>query len=196
MLVSGLARTVTSTLEAVRDRVEQTASVLGRRGARAVGTLGDIGDDVLAFFREANAEKLICVFNFAQEERRWTLPPGTLIFEEFDIPERNAKLEDVQIHIPAGPRLGSTVIEAEGLRKGFGDKLLIEDLSFSLPPAGIVGVIGPNGAGKTTLFRLITGQETPDEGSITIGDTVSLSYVDQSRDHLDDEATVPAPPRL
>ena len=76
--------------------------------------------------------------------------------------ERNVKLDQVQIHIPAGPRLGDMVIEAEDLRKGFGDRLLIEDLSFSLPPAGIVGVIGANGAGKTTLFRMITGEEQPD----------------------------------
>jgi energy-dependent translational throttle protein EttA len=104
--------------------------------------------------------------------------------------ERNVKLEDVQIHIPAGPRLGSTVIEAEGLTKGFGDKLLIEDLDFSLPPAGIVGVIGPNGAGKTTLFRMITGSEEPDSGELRLGETVELAYVDQSRDALDGEKTV------
>src|SRR5215208_2383153 len=104
--------------------------------------------------------------------------------------ERNVKLEDVQIHIPAGPRLGSTVIEAEGLRKAFGDKLLIEDLEFSLPPAGIVGVIGPNGAGKTTLFRMITGTEQPDAGELRVGDTVQLAYVDQSRDALDGEKSV------
>ncbi|HEX6023497.1 MAG TPA: energy-dependent translational throttle protein EttA, partial [Solirubrobacter sp.] len=104
--------------------------------------------------------------------------------------ERNAKLEDVQIHIPAGPRLGSTVIEAEGLRKGFGDKLLIEDLSFSLPPAGIVGVIGPNGAGKTTLFRMIVGDEKPDAGTLRLGESVDLAYVDQSRDALDSDKTV------
>ena len=78
----------------------------------------------------------------------------------------------------------------EGMRKGYGDRLLIDDLSFRLPPAGIVGIIGPNGAGKTTLFRMLTGQEAPDAGTITIGDTVSLSYVDQSRDSLDDDASV------
>ena len=99
--------------------------------------------------------------------------------------ERNAKVEDVQIHIPAGQRLGSTVIEAEHLRKGFGDKLLVEDLSFSLPPAGIVGVIGPNGAGKTTLFRMIMGDEKPDSGALKLGNSVDLAYVDQSRDALD-----------
>jgi len=90
-----------------------------------------------------------------------------------------------QIIIPNGPRLGGKVIEVEGLKKHMGDKLLIEDLSFSIPPGAIVGIIGPNGAGKTTLFRMITGQEKPDTGSITIGDTVKLSYVDQSRDDLD-----------
>ena len=104
--------------------------------------------------------------------------------------DRNAKLENVQIHIPAGPRLGDVVIEAEGLRKGFGDKLLIEDLTFSLPPAGIVGVIGPNGAGKTTLFRMITGSEQPDGGVLRVGDTVEAAYVDQSRDSLDPEKNV------
>ena len=98
--------------------------------------------------------------------------------------------QQLEIAIPAGPRLGDTVIEVDGLRKGFGDRLLIEDLSFSLPRAGIVGIIGPNGAGKTTLFRMITGSEKPDAGSITIGDTVELSYVDQDRDSLADDATV------
>ena len=104
--------------------------------------------------------------------------------------DRNVKLDQVQIHIPAGPRLGAKVIEAEGLRKGFGDRLLIDDLSFSLPPAGIVGVIGPNGAGKTTLFRMIVGDEQPDAGSLGLGETVELAYVDQSRDALDAEKTV------
>ena len=104
--------------------------------------------------------------------------------------ERNAKLDDVQIHIPPGPRLGGTVIEADHLKKGFGDRLLIEDLSFTLPPAGIVGVIGPNGAGKTTLFRTIVGEEKPDSGSMRLGDTVELAYVDQSRDALDPDKTV------
>ena len=96
----------------------------------------------------------------------------------------------LEILIPAGGRLGDTVIEVDHLNKGFGDRLLIEDLSFSLPPAGIVGIIGPNGAGKTTLFRMLTGQEAPDSGSIKIGDTVQLAYVDQSRDTLDNDATV------
>jgi energy-dependent translational throttle protein EttA len=96
----------------------------------------------------------------------------------------------LEIAIPPGPRLGDTVIEVGGLRKGFGDRLLIEDLSFSLPPAGIVGIIGPNGAGKTTLFRMLTGQEPVDAGTIKVGDTVQLSYVDQSRDDLAADNTV------
>jgi ATP-binding cassette ChvD family protein len=111
-------------------------------------------------------------------------------YEALVAQERNAKLDQVQIHIPAGPRLGEVVVEADGLRKGFGDRLLIEDLSFSLPRGGIVGVIGANGAGKTTLFRMITGEETPDAGTLRIGDTVELAYVDQSRDALDPEKTV------
>jgi ATP-binding cassette ChvD family protein len=97
---------------------------------------------------------------------------------------------DTQIVIPHGERLGNVVIEVEGLNKGFGDQLLVENLSFKLPPGGIVGIIGPNGAGKTTLFRMITGQETPDAGSIRVGETVKLGYVDQSRDTLDPSKTV------
>jgi energy-dependent translational throttle protein EttA len=104
--------------------------------------------------------------------------------------DRNVKLDQVQIHIPAGPRLGGVVVEADGLRKSYGDRLLIDDLSFSLPPGGIVGVIGPNGAGKTTLLRMITGQEQPDAGGLRLGETVELAYVDQSRDALDPDKTV------
>ena len=100
------------------------------------------------------------------------------------------KLTRAQIIIPNGPRLGGKVIEVEGLRKHLGDKQLIEDLTFALPPGGIVGVIGPNGAGKTTLFRMLTGQEQPDAGTVTYGDTVKLAYVDQSRDALDANKTV------
>jgi len=102
----------------------------------------------------------------------------------------NQRPGDAQILIPAGERLGQVVIEAEGLTKSFGDRMLIENLTFKLPPGGIVGVIGPNGAGKSTLFKMITGQETPDSGSIRIGDTVHLGYVDQSRDHLDPNKNV------
>ncbi len=98
--------------------------------------------------------------------------------------------ETVEIYIPPGPRLGDNVIDAEGLSKGYGDKLLIDDLSFSLPPAGIVGVIGPNGAGKTTLFRMIVGAEQPDAGALKLGDTVELAYVDQARDLVEPEKTV------
>ena len=104
-----------------------------------------------------------------------------------------AGLEEVgkaSFQIAAGPRLGDMVIEAEGLSKAFGDRLLIDDLSFKLPPGGIVGVIGPNGAGKTTLFKMLTGAEQPDKGTIKLGPTVKLSYVDQSRSHLDDKKTV------
>ncbi len=111
-------------------------------------------------------------------------------YERLLAEERNVKLDQVQIHIPAGQRLGGKVIEAEDVRKGFGDRLLIEDLSFSLPPAGIVGVIGANGAGKTTLFRMIVGEEQPDAGRIGLGDTVDLAYVDQSRDALAPDKTV------
>jgi energy-dependent translational throttle protein EttA len=100
------------------------------------------------------------------------------------------KLEQVEIYIPPGPRLGDLVLEARGLRKSFGDLLLIDDLTFTLPRGGIVGVIGPNGAGKTTLFRMITGQETPDAGTLRLGETVQLGYVDQDRDALDPKKSV------
>jgi energy-dependent translational throttle protein EttA len=111
-------------------------------------------------------------------------------YEQLVAEERNVKLDEVQIHIPPGPRLGELVLRAQGLRKGFGEKLLMDDLSFDLPRAGIVGVIGANGAGKTTLFRMIVGQEQPDAGSIELGETVELAYVDQSRDALDANKTV------
>ncbi|HEX5042445.1 MAG TPA: energy-dependent translational throttle protein EttA [Candidatus Polarisedimenticolaceae bacterium] len=100
------------------------------------------------------------------------------------------RVETQEIYIPPGPRLGGVVVEAKGLRKAYGDKLLFDELAFNLPPGGIVGVIGPNGAGKTTLFRMITGQETPDAGTLRLGETVKLAYVDQSRDALTSEATV------
>jgi ATP-binding cassette ChvD family protein len=111
-------------------------------------------------------------------------------YEELVAEERNVKLEDVQIYIPPGPRLGERVLSANGLTKGYGERLLIESLSFDLPRAGIVGVIGANGAGKTTLFRMITGQEEPDSGTLELGDTVKLAYVDQSRESLDPDKTV------
>jgi ATP-binding cassette ChvD family protein len=111
-------------------------------------------------------------------------------YEELASHTEREKLGKAQIIIPNGPRLGARVIEVDGLRKGYGNTLLIEDLSFALPPGGIVGVIGPNGAGKSTLFRMLTGQEKPDAGQITFGDTVKLAYVDQSRDSLDGAKTV------
>ena len=97
---------------------------------------------------------------------------------------------ELEIYIPPGPRLGKVVMEAENVTKGYGNQLLLDDMSFAIPPGGIVGVVGPNGAGKTTLFRMITGQETPDSGTIRIGDTVKLAYMDQSRDHLDPDKTI------
>ncbi len=111
-------------------------------------------------------------------------------YEKLLAEEDAVRLDKVEIHIPPGPRLGDVVIEAKGVSKGFGDRLLFENLDFSLPPAGIVGVIGPNGAGKTTLFRMIAGEETPDSGELRIGDTVQLGYVDQSRASLDPKSTV------
>jgi len=144
------------------------------QGAIVRGRIGGLTQDV------ENAEKngaIRCA------PRELALAKSHLRFAE-------VKLDQVQIHIPAGPRLGDLVIEATDLRKGFGERLLIEDLSFSLPRGGIVGVIGPNGAGKTTLFRMITGQEQPDGGALRIGDTVVLAYVDQSRDSLDDSRSV------
>jgi sulfate-transporting ATPase len=111
-------------------------------------------------------------------------------YEQMVAEEKQATLEQAQIVIPAGPRLGDHVIRAEKIFKGFGDRLLIDDLSFNLPPGGIVGVIGPNGAGKTTLFKMITGQDKPDSGTFSVGPTVKLGYVDQSRETLDANKTV------
>jgi energy-dependent translational throttle protein EttA len=111
-------------------------------------------------------------------------------YEQLLADDANVRLEAVEIHIPAGPRLGDVVVEADGLRKGYGDRLLIDDLSFSLPPGGIVGVIGPNGAGKTTLFRMIAEQEEPDAGALRLGESVVLAYVDQTRAELDPAKSV------
>ena len=98
--------------------------------------------------------------------------------------------EELEIYVPPGPRLGDIVIRSEKVDKGFGDRLLVDDMTFDVPPGAIVGVIGPNGAGKTTLFRMIVGQEQPDDGTLTVGQTVKMAYVDQSRDTLDGEMTV------
>jgi ATP-binding cassette ChvD family protein len=111
-------------------------------------------------------------------------------YEELASKSERDKITTAQIIIPNGPRLGGKVIEVAGLKKAMGDKLLIEDLTFALPPGGIVGVIGPNGAGKSTLFRMLTGELAPDEGTVTFGETVELAYVDQSRDALDPNKTV------
>jgi ATP-binding cassette ChvD family protein len=111
-------------------------------------------------------------------------------FEALRAEEEQRLPEAVEISIPPGPRLGDFVIEAKGLRKGYGDRLLIDDLSFSLPAGGIVGVIGPNGAGKTTLFRMLTGQESPDAGELRLGETVKLAYVDQERSGIDPKKSV------
>jgi ATP-binding cassette ChvD family protein len=111
-------------------------------------------------------------------------------YEDLLSRESEKRSEDLEIYLPPGPRLGDIVVKANGVRKGYGERLLIDDLTFNLPPGGIVGVIGPNGAGKTTLFRMITGQEEPDAGTIRIGETVKLAYVDQSRDVLDPEHSV------
>ncbi|MBA2385228.1 MAG: energy-dependent translational throttle protein EttA [Actinobacteria bacterium] len=111
-------------------------------------------------------------------------------YERLLAEDQNVRLDRVEIHIPAGPRLGDVVVQAEGVSKAFGDKLLFEDLTFSLPPGGIVGVIGPNGAGKTTLFRMIVGDEQPDSGVLRVGDTVELAHVDQTRADLTPANTV------
>jgi energy-dependent translational throttle protein EttA len=111
-------------------------------------------------------------------------------YERLLVEDQSARLDTVEIHIPAGPRLGDVVVRADGVQKGFGDRLLVEDLTFDLPPGGIVGVIGPNGAGKTTLFRMISGEEQPDDGALTVGDTVQLAYVDQARGDLNPQNTV------
>jgi sulfate-transporting ATPase len=111
-------------------------------------------------------------------------------YERLFAEERSVRLDRVEIHIPAGPRLGDLVVEADGVTKGYGDRLLVEDLGFSLPPGGIVGVIGPNGAGKTTLFRMIADEEQPDSGELRIGETVELAYVDQARADLTPGSTV------
>jgi sulfate-transporting ATPase len=111
-------------------------------------------------------------------------------YEELLSQENETRARELEIYIPPGPRLGKLVIEAEGVSKSYGDRILIDNMSFALPPGGIVGVIGPNGAGKTTLFRMITGQEKPDSGTIRIADTVKLAYVDQSRDVLDPNKSI------
>ena len=111
-------------------------------------------------------------------------------YERLLAEERDVRLDRVEIHIPAGPRLGDTVVEADGVAKAYGDRVLFDDLAFSLPPGGIVGVVGPNGAGKTTLLRLIVGEEQPDSGVLRLGDSVALAYVDQARAGLEPDTSV------
>jgi ATP-binding cassette ChvD family protein len=111
-------------------------------------------------------------------------------YEQMLAEDQRDKIDELEIQIPAGQHLGDVVIEAANVRKGFGDKVLMDDMTFRLPPGGIVGIIGPNGAGKTTLFRMVTGQEEPDAGTLKVGETVQLGYVDQSRDTLDPDKTV------
>ena len=111
-------------------------------------------------------------------------------YEKLLTRESASRAEDLEIYIPPGPRLGNLVVEAENVSKGYGDRLLVENMSFFLPPGGIVGVVGPNGAGKTTLFKMVTGQETPDAGSIRIGQTVQMAYVDQNRESLDPKKSI------
>lgn len=128
--------------------------------------------------------------NMAPKARRSKSKARISAYEKLLDQESERLAKDLEIYIPPGPRLGNVVIEAKGVSKGYDEKLLVEDMQFSLPPGGIVGVIGPNGAGKTTLFRMITGQDVPDSGSIRTGDTVNLAYVDQSRDVLDPEKNI------
>jgi len=128
--------------------------------------------------------------NASQKARQKKSKARVAKYEELVSQERDMRQSASQIRIPAGPRLGNVVVKADKVRKAYGDKLLFDDLSFHLPPGGIVGVVGPNGAGKTTLMRMITGEETPDSGELSVGETVELAYVDQSRDDLDADKTV------
>ena len=159
-----------SYLDAKRKRLEQEKSEEGSRQKQMASELEWIRQGAKA--RQAKSKARIAAYE-------------TMVSQE-----QKAQVGVAQIVIPPGPRLGNLVIEAENLSKGFGDRLLIDKLSFSLPPGGIVGVIGPNGAGKTTLFRMITGKDTPDSGTFKVGDSAKLGYVDQSRDTLDDKKSV------
>jgi ATP-binding cassette ChvD family protein len=144
--------------------------------------------------QEASRQKAIAAelewVNASAKARQSKSKARLKAFDELVAQNANKTLENAQIVIPNGPRLGDLVIRAENVSKGFGDRVLFENLNFSLPAGGIVGIIGPNGAGKTTLFKLITGKEKPDSGTFTVGETVKLGYIDQSRDSLDDTKTV------
>ncbi len=153
-----------------QKRLEQEKSEEGARAKRMASELEWIRQGVKA--RQAKSKARIAAYETMQAQ------------------EQKAQVGVAQIVIPTAPRLGQNVIQAEGISKGFGDKLLIDNLTFSLPPGGIVGIVGPNGAGKTTLFKMITGNEKPDSGSFKVGESVVLGYVDQSRDSLEDKKTV------
>ncbi|MBC8317553.1 MAG: energy-dependent translational throttle protein EttA [Desulfobulbaceae bacterium] len=140
--------------------------------------------------RQKTLQRELEWINMAPKGRRAKSKARIKSYEDLLSQENENKGRELEIYIPPGPRLGKVVIEAEHVNKAFENKLLVEDMSFSLPPGGIVGVIGPNGAGKTTLFRMITGEDTPDSGAIRLGDTVKLAYVDQSRDALDPDKTI------
>ena len=140
--------------------------------------------------RQKTLERELEFINRTPEGRRKKSKARINSYDELLRESQNQTIRNAQIVIPTPPRLGDVVIQADHISKAFGEKLLMDDLSFSLPPGGIVGIIGPNGAGKTTLFRMITGQETPDGGRFKVGDTVELGYVDQSRDALKDNKTV------
>ncbi|ADM09456.1 ABC transporter, ATPase subunit [Parvularcula bermudensis HTCC2503] len=140
--------------------------------------------------RQRTLQRELQWINQGQKARQAKSKARIQSYEELANKAASESVSTAQIQIPPGPRLGGIAIEAEGLKKAFGDKLLYEDLSFKLPPGGIVGIIGPNGAGKTTLFKMLTGQETPDEGEIKIGETVKLGYIDQTRENLTDSNTV------
>ena len=140
--------------------------------------------------RQKTLQRELEWINMSPKGRRAKSKARIKSYEDLLSQENEKRGRNLEIYIPPGPRLGKVVIEAEQVRKTFGNKLLVEDMSFSLPPGGIVGVIGPNGAGKTTLFRMITKQDSPDSGTIRLGDTVKLAYVDQSRDDLDPDKTI------
>ena len=140
--------------------------------------------------RQRTLDRELKWINQGQKARQAKSKARIQSYEELANKAAGEQVSTAQIQIPPGPRLGGNVIEAEDLKKAFGNKLLYEDLSFKLPPGGIVGIIGPNGAGKTTLFRMITGQEEPDEGSIKIGETVKMGYIDQTRENLTDTNNV------
>ncbi len=140
--------------------------------------------------RQKTLDRELKWINQGQKARQAKSKARIQSYEELANKAAAEQVSTAQIQIPPGPRLGGIAIEAEGLKKAFGDKLLYEDVSFKLPPGGIVGIIGPNGAGKTTLFRIITGQDQPDEGTIKIGETVKMGYIDQTRENLTDSNTV------